>query len=93
MENAGTKLGLYILRCSNGRYYIGSTKNFDRRFIEHQSGLVKSTKNVLPVKLVFLQECRNLIQARRLEYELKKKKSKNIIDQIIQDGFIKFMRV
>ena len=84
------KIGVYILLCRNKRYYLGSTNNLDRRLFEHKNGLVKATKNVLPVKLVFFQKCENLTQARRLEYQLKKKKSRRIIERIIKDGYIKF---
>ena len=84
------KIGVYILLCRNKRYYLGSTNDLDRRLFEHKNGLVKATKNVLPVKLVFFQKCENLTQARRLEYQLKKKKSRRIIERIIKDGYIKF---
>ena len=85
------KMGVYILLCANNRYYIGSTDNLDRRLCEHQDGLVKTTKNVLPIKLVFFQKFETLKQARQVEYKLKKKKSKIIIEQIIRDGNIKFI--
>ena len=84
------KIGVYVLICKNNRYYIGSTNNLVRRLFEHENGLAPSTKNVLPVKLVFFQECNNLTEARRLEYQLKKKKSRIIIEKIIEDGHIKF---
>ena len=84
------KIGVYILLCGNKRYYVGSTNDFDRRFFEHEKGQVNSTKNILPVKLMFFQECDNLVDARRLEYEIKKKKSKIIIEKIIEDQEIKF---
>ena len=29
---------MYILRCSNGQYYVGSTLDLDKRLAEHQSG-------------------------------------------------------
>lgn len=86
------KIGLYILECKNKRYYIGSTNNISRRIYEHEKGLVRSTKNVLPIKLVFFQKCSSIIEARRLEYLLKQKKSKKIIEKIIKDGYIKFNR-
>ena len=84
------KTGVYILICENQRYYIGSTNNLDRRLFEHENGLAVSSKNILPIKLAFFQECENLTQARKLEYQIKKKKSKVIIDKIIKDGYIKF---
>jgi len=89
MNNIINKIGVYILLCANSRYYIGSTDNIDRRFDEHQRGLVNSTKNILPVKLVFFQPCLTLTEARKLEYKLKAKKSRIIIEKIIKDGFIK----
>ena len=84
------KIGVYILLCANSRYYIGSTDDIDRRFDEHQRGLVKATRNILPVKLAFLQPCSTLTEAQKLEYKLKTKKSKIIIEKIIKDGYIKF---
>jgi len=85
------KLGLYILLCANNRYYIGSTNNLDRRLNEHNNGLVKATKYLLPVKLVFFQELSDLKLVRRLELKLKKFKSRKIIEQIILDGFIRIV--
>ena len=29
----------YILRCADGSYYVGSTRDLDRRFWEHNEGL------------------------------------------------------
>lgn len=85
------RVGLYILLCANNRYYIGSTGNLKRRLFEHSNGLIKSTKNLLPVRLVFFQKFETPKEARRAEYELKKKKSKVIIEQIIKDGYLKFI--
>jgi putative endonuclease len=84
------KMGIYILLCNNGRYYIGSTNDFERRIAEHRRGSVKATRYLLPVKVVFIQKCHTLIEARRLEYKLKNKKSRTIIDKIVKDGYIKF---
>jgi predicted GIY-YIG superfamily endonuclease len=87
MINEG--IGVYILRCRNGRYYIGSTNEIRRRLIEHQCGYVKATKRILPVDLVFFQQCDTLTDARSLESKLKKYKSKKIIEQIILEGYIR----
>lgn len=46
----------YILECSDGSYYTGSTIDLDRRLIEHQNGLgANHTKKRLPVKLVYYE--------------------------------------
>ena len=47
---------MYILKCGNGDYYTGSTKNLERRIEEHQLGLgANFTKKHLPVKLVYFE--------------------------------------
>ncbi|HMT00819.1 MAG TPA: GIY-YIG nuclease family protein [Candidatus Absconditabacterales bacterium] len=67
---------VYVLECFNGRWYVGSTNNLERRFEEHQGGKVSSTKNVRPLVLVGKKEFGTLLEARRYELFLKSKKSK-----------------
>ena len=43
----------YILKLQNNKYYSGYTNNLKERFAQHQNGLVESTKNFRPLKLVF----------------------------------------
>ena len=81
--------GVYILTCSNGRYYMGSTTNISRRLTEHRRGRVKYTKNILPVKLALFHQCPDITTARKLEYKLKKHKSRTLLERIIADGEIK----
>jgi putative endonuclease len=48
---------LYILECSDGTYYTGSTKDIDLRLQHHKSGEGSIyTKKRLPVKLIYLEE-------------------------------------
>jgi putative endonuclease len=48
---------MYILECSDGSYYVGSTKDIKRRIIEHQEGLgANYTSKRLPVQLVYCEE-------------------------------------
>lgn len=55
---------MYILECADGSYYVGSTKNLDRRLWEHQSGLGASyTSRRLPVKLVYSEEYERVADA------------------------------
>ncbi len=42
-------IGVYILKCSNGRFYVGSTNSIERRLEEHKRGKSKSTRNLLPI--------------------------------------------
>ncbi|MEM1310727.1 MAG: GIY-YIG nuclease family protein [Cyanobacteria bacterium P01_D01_bin.6] len=46
----------YILECSDGSYYTGSTWNLALRLQQHQSGQgAKHTAERLPVKLVYFE--------------------------------------
>lgn len=44
---------VYILRLSDGSLYIGYSTDLKQRVKKHQWGLVSSTKNFRPVKLIF----------------------------------------
>jgi|WetSurMetagenome_2_1015567.scaffolds.fasta_scaffold20618_3 putative endonuclease len=81
---------VYILQSQlNSKYYIGSTINVEKRFSEHQNGFVKSTKNIRPLELKFYKKYDSITYARKIEYKLKKMKSKNLIEKIILDQDIK----
>lgn len=48
---------MYILECSDGSYYVGSTKDLELRLSQHQEGLgAKYTSKRLPVELVYYEE-------------------------------------
>ena len=54
----------YILECANGKYYVGSTTDLERRLQEHQAGVgANYTKKHLPVKLVYYEEYQTVEQA------------------------------
>ena len=85
------RVGVYILRCSNGRYYVGSTQDIKNRFEEHSAGKVTATKNLLPVEIMLFQPCETVVSARKLEYRVKQLKSRKIIERMIQDQEIKLI--
>ena len=77
---------VYIIQSIGyNRYYIGSTVDFERRLVEHNSGKTIATKNKGPWKFVFIKKYNTLVEARRLEYKLKRFKSRKIIERIIKD--------
>ncbi len=81
---------VYILRSESlGMYYIGCSDNVERRLLEHNSNQVKATRSKGPWVLVFEQEFENMTIARKIESKLKKFKSKDILERIIEDGEIK----
>lgn len=52
---------MYILECSNGSYYTGSTKYLAKRFMQHANGEgANHTKKYLPVKLVYVEEYKRI---------------------------------
>ena len=81
-----SKIGVYILKCSNGRFYTGSTDDVDRRIQEHQRGKSKATRNLLPVELKAFIESKSLTEARSLEYQIKQKKSKKFTKRMIEEN-------
>jgi len=44
---------VYILKLKDRSYYIGYSSNLKQRIKEHNQGLVLSTKNLRPAKLIF----------------------------------------
>ncbi len=51
-----SKPTMYILKCANGLFYTGSTKNLERRLHQHQTGQgANFTKKHLPVELVYIE--------------------------------------
>ncbi len=63
---------LYILECSDGTYYAGSTVDLERRLFEHEHGLgANYTRKRLPVRLVFCQEFPSIADAFTREIQVK----------------------
>lgn len=55
---------MYILECSDGSYYTGSTKSLDTRVAQHQNGEgANHTKKHLPVQLVYFEEFTRIDEA------------------------------
>jgi putative endonuclease len=55
---------MYILKCCDDTFYTGSTKDLEKRVIEHQSGLgANYTKKKLPVELIYFEEYSRIDEA------------------------------
>lgn len=62
---------VYILKCSDDSYYVGSTTNLTKRIEEHNNGVgANYTKKKLPVKLVYYEECQSIESAFLRERQL-----------------------
>ena len=64
---------VYILRCSDGSYYVGSARDtLERRVAEHNAGTYGGfTSTRRPVELVYAQEFANITDAIAAERQLK----------------------
>ncbi len=76
----------YILQSvENGRYYVGSTSDLDRRLSEHERNHTPSTRNRGPWKLVYRETHATLLEARQREAVIKSWKSTQMIRALIEN--------
>src|SRR3954470_7003731 len=60
---------VYILECSDGSYYVGSTPDLDARLSQHQAGIggAQYTAHRRPVTLVWAAEFERIVEAYAFE--------------------------
>ena len=64
---------VYVLKSEKDEnYYVGYTSDLKKRLELHHTGKVSSTKNRLPMKLVYFEGCLNQQDATKREKYLKK---------------------
>ena len=65
---------VYIVKCADDSYYTGITNNIEKRLMEHQIGIDKSsyTFSRKPLELVFCQPFDNIISAIEQEKRIKR---------------------
>jgi putative endonuclease len=62
----------YVLQSQeDGKFYTGFTQDLKLRFEQHNKGLVQSTKNRRPFKLIYYEACLNQEDATKREKYLK----------------------
>ena len=75
---------MYIVECSDGTYYTGSTKDLERRLSEHQNGKgAKYTRARLPINLIYYEEYPQVREAFYREKQIQgwsRKKKKALIE-------------
>jgi len=80
---------MYILKCSDGTYYTGSTNDLEKRLWQHQNGEGSEyTKKRRPVELVYFEEYDRIDYAFYREQQVKdwnRKKKEALIEGRIQD--------
>ena len=59
---------VYILECADGSYYVGSTRDLEKRVWQHSTGTGAAyTSRRMPVRLVFAQEFVRIDEAYAME--------------------------
>ena len=83
------KVSVYILECSDGTFYTGSTNSLQKRLEEHALGLGSIyTKDRLPIKLVFCEGYSRIDEAFAREKQIQgwsRAKKIAVIQQRYQD--------
>ena len=75
---------VYILKSkTTQKYYVGQTENLERRLLYHNSGYSKSTKSGIPWELIHTEEYQDRATSMKRETEIKKKKSKIYIENLV----------
>jgi putative endonuclease len=80
---------IYILECSNGAFYTGSTINLEKRIQQHNDGNgANYTKKNLPVSLIYYEEYPRIDTAFYREKQIQgwsRKKKQALIDGRLSD--------
>lgn len=77
----------YILKSEkDGKHYIGSAANIEKRLLAHNKGYSRYTKNRGPFKIVYKEDYKTLSEARKRELYFKSLKSKVAIEKLIKNG-------
>ena len=62
---------MYILKCADASYYVGSTRDLETRFFLHNDGRgAEYTRHRLPVELAFAHETDTIEEAFALEKQV-----------------------
>ena len=78
---------VYILESlKDGSYYVGSTNNLEARLKRHNQGRVAYTKPKRPWKLVYSEAHPDRSGAAKREYEIKKHKRTEFIENLIKSS-------
>jgi len=81
---------VYVLYSHKDEHtYTGCTKNLRKRILEHNKGMVKSTKKKIPLKLIYAEFFINQADAFQREKFLKTGWGRNFLKKILKNWFKK----
>ncbi len=76
---------VYVLLGNDNKFYTGYTENLKQRFEQHNEGNVKSTKNRIPLKLIYYEACINGKDALKREKYLKTTWGKRYLNKRLEN--------
>jgi putative endonuclease len=75
-----------LLSKKDNNLYIGSTFNLKQRIFQHHNGLVDSTKNRLPVKIIYYEGFISKTDCLREELFLKSGKGRGRLKELLKNS-------
>ena len=76
---------VYILESlKDGKYYIGSTSDVEKRLNYHNAGLQRSTKHRKPFRLVYSEALPDKSTALKREKQIKRYKGGNVFKNLLE---------
>jgi putative endonuclease len=79
---------VYILASlKDGRTYVGFSHDIEIRLKEHNAGKVDATKHRRPFKVIYIEDCFNLAEAKRRELYWKSGGGRRKLKEFYQNGF------
>ncbi len=75
---------MYSLKLN--KYYTGYTSNIENRLEYHNSGKVTFTSRGMPWQLCYIENYKSELEAIRKEREIKRKKSRRYIEELIEQS-------
>jgi putative endonuclease len=79
---------VYVLKSQkDNNFYTGYTKNLQKRIEEHNKGMVDSTSNRRPFKLIYYEACLNSDDALKRERYLKTSWGKRYMKNRLENYF------
>ena len=77
---------VYIIKSESGSFYTGSTVDLDVRIRRHNAGTGTETTKSGTWRLVYVEECKTIQDARIRERQIKNYKSGNAFKKLIQSN-------
>ena len=77
------KYWVYILRSSEGKYYIGQTNDIERRLNEHEVGISIWTRKYTGWELIYKEEYSSRSEAMIRERVLKRLKGGDVFKRLV----------